>query len=69
MDPIEKVGHGMTYGGGTTAVLFGMDANTLGVIAGVVIGILGLLITWYFQRRRDQREQAEHAARMKGFNG
>ena len=66
MNPLEKAGHGMTYGGGTTAFLFGLDANTIGMICGVIIGLMGLAITWHYQRKRDRREQDEHDARMAG---
>ncbi len=60
----EKIAPAMTYGGGTGAVIFGMDANTVGMIAGVVIGVLGLLLTWFYKRREDKRRQSEHALRL-----
>jgi hypothetical protein len=61
-----KVG---TYGGGTSALVFGLTANELAALGGIVVGVLGLLVQWYFNRRRDRREQAEHLARMKAYGG
>lgn len=65
MNSIEKLGQGMTYGGGGSAILFGLDANTIGMLCGVLIGVAGLLITWYYQRRRDAREQEAHDQLMR----
>jgi Na+/glutamate symporter len=64
MNPIEKAAPGLMYGGGTGAFLFGLDANTVGMLAGVVIGVIGLLLTWHYSRKRDKREQEEHDLRM-----
>lgn len=63
MNP-EKIGSGMTYCGGGWAFFCGLDANTIGMILGVLIGLVGLGISWYYQRKRDVREQTEHDARM-----
>ena len=60
----ETVAKTMAYGGGGGAFLFGLDANTIGMIGGLIIGVVGLLLTWYYQRRRDKREQAEYDFRM-----
>lgn len=64
MNPIEKTAQAMTYGGSGGAFLFGLDSNTVGMICGVVIGVIGLVLTWYFQRKKDKREEAEHQRRM-----
>lgn len=56
-----KVG---TYGGGASAFVFGLTANEFAALSGIVVGVLGLLVQWYFNRRRDRREQAEFEARM-----
>lgn len=60
----ERVAPVMTYGGGTGAVIFGMDANTIGMIAGVIIGVLGLLLTWHYKRKDDRRRQIESDLRL-----
>lgn len=59
---VGKVG---TLGGGTSAFVFGLTANELAAVSGVIVAVLGLAVQWYFNRRRDKREQAEHLARMR----
>lgn len=59
---VGKVG---TYGGGTSAFVFGLTANELAAVVGVVVAVVGLIVQFYFSRRRDRREQAEHEARMR----
>lgn len=46
------------YGGaGATALLFGLDANEIAVIASAVFAGLSFMVHLYFSWRRDQREQ------------
>lgn len=59
-----KVG---AYGGGASAFFFGLTANELAALAGIVVGVLGLLVQWYFNRRRDRREHEEFIARMRQY--
>lgn len=59
---VGKVG---TYGGGTSALFFGLTASEFAAFVGAVVAVVGLLVQWYFNRRRDRREQAEHEARMR----
>ena len=56
--------------GGAVAGVFGWLAsvNWIG-LSGVLIALLGLLMNWYFQRRRDRRESAESAARIRAIEG
>lgn len=47
-------------GGGTLYALYGWAISSGGVaIIGVLITVLGFIVTLYFQRRRDQREAAD----------
>lgn len=57
-----KVG---TYGGGASAFVFGLSASEFAAFVGAVVAVVGLAVQWYFNRRRDRREQAEHLARMR----
>lgn len=61
---VGKVG---AVGGGASALFFGLTANELAALCGIVVGVLGLLVQWYYNRRRDRREQAEHEARMRSL--
>jgi Trk-type K+ transport system membrane component len=53
---------GMIVGGAAGMVGWLSQVNWIG-IAGVVVAVLGLLINFYFQVRRDRREAVESAAR------
>ncbi len=52
----------------TGAVGWLAQVNWLG-LSGVLIAILGLLVNFYFQHRRDKLEQAESLARIKALRG
>lgn len=64
---LAAVGKTATYVGGGTAFLGGLSANDIAALAGVVGVLVGLVMQWYFSRRKDQRELAEHRERMKGY--
>jgi hypothetical protein len=52
---IERAAQTATYGGSAGAVFFGLSANEFAAIAGVLIGVLGLIlqaaITIYFKHQ------------------
>jgi heme/copper-type cytochrome/quinol oxidase subunit 2 len=63
------------YTGATTTVGSWLLSSEFGVIAGLFVGVIGLLTNLYFQHRRDKREQRaheleeiEHARRMERMN-
>lgn len=35
-------------------------SSEFGILIGIVIGVLGLITNWYFQHKRDKREEKEH---------
>lgn len=51
-------------GGGGAAFFFGLTANEFAALTGVCVGVLGLCVQWFYSRRKDRRETAEHDARM-----
>ena len=57
MSIFEKAAPVMTYGGGTTTVLFSFSWNEIGVIVGILIGLIGLILQWYYKAREDVRSQ------------
>ncbi len=78
IDAGVQVGHKLTVGGSVTAVGSGamswLTENyqaiaSLGVLAGIVVGVSGLVITYYYQRKRDRREEAAHQARLRQISG
>ena len=67
IDPVLASGGKVTQTGAGTTLLGWMLSSEFGVFAGIVIGVSGLAMQWYYNRRRDRREQAEHEARMRGL--
>lgn len=61
------VGKVSTVVGGGTAFVGGLSANDIAALAGIVGLIVGLSMQWYFSRRKDRRETAEHEARMASY--
>lgn len=58
------VGHKMAQGGGWGAFIAWMLSERGVALAGIVIGIVGLCIQWYYRRKQDRREQEAHERRM-----
>lgn len=71
MDNVESVlaAFGLKTTGGGAVVAFAGWAFSSAAAAwfGAVVGLVGLCVTWHFNRKRDAREQREHEARMKGL--
>lgn len=68
---IEAVGASVankaTFGGAAAGFLGWLaQVNWIG-LAGVLIALAGLALNYYFQHRRDMREQAESAARIQAY--
>lgn len=66
---VSKTAAGATFFGSGTAIFGGLSANELAAVGGLFVGLAGLAVSWYFNWKRDQREQREHEARMKGLSG
>ncbi len=62
---MASIGSKTTTAGASVSIFGWLTSSDAGVVFGVIIGIVGLLINWWFKRRSDQREQAEHEALMK----
>lgn len=58
------VGKTASIGGGVSAFFFGLTANEFAALVGVVVGVIGLGVQWYYNRRRDKREQELHAVKL-----
>lgn len=53
----------MTAGGGISVAGFVFSSQIIAVL-GFCVALAGLAVNWYYQAKRDKREQAEHLARM-----
>jgi hypothetical protein len=71
MDNIEAwlvaLGLKTSTGGALVAFVGWLSSSAAAAWFGALVGMAGLLITWWFSRRRDRREQEEHDAKMKGL--
>lgn len=56
-----------TFGGGVSAILFGLSAYDVAAITGAVVAVLGLCLQWYYNRRRDRREERESKVRIERY--
>jgi hypothetical protein len=68
---LAAVGGKVTWGGAGAAVFGWATSSGFGVLVGAFGVVCGLLMQWYYNRRRDRREeaadrraQAEHERRM-----
>lgn len=62
---MAALGSKATYTGASTSIVGWFLSSQFGVLAGILIGIAGLCINWYYRHKQDKREEAEHKRRMK----
>ena len=63
---MAAVGSKVTYTGASTSVLAWMLSSEFGILLGIVLGLGGFIVNWYYKHKQDKREEIEHARRM-GF--
>ena len=56
-----------TYGGAATIGLGWLLSNEFAVLMGMVLGLCGLAVNWYYRAKADRRHEAEHLARMEKY--
>jgi hypothetical protein len=64
---IAAVGSKATYTGAGMTVGGWLLSSEFAVLMGIVIGVAGLLVNWFYRHRQDERERAEHEARMRAY--
>ncbi len=67
-EALIKGGNVSWFGGSGVAIFGWLNATEWAAVGGFLVGAGGLLVSAYFNRRRDQREQAEHENRMKRWS-
>jgi hypothetical protein len=66
--PLIKTGAAVaTYGGSAGAVFFGLKADEFAALAGVVIALLGLIVTWWYKHKHYKLAEHATAARLHGY--
>lgn len=64
---IAAAGSKTTYAGAGMTVGGWLLSSEFAVLVGIVIGVAGFLVNWYYRHKQDLRERAEHQARMRGY--
>jgi hypothetical protein len=65
-DTIADAGSKVTYAGGGSAFLFGMTANELAAIGGLIIAVIGLIINGVFKWLAHRAMLEHHKQIQKG---
>lgn len=63
---IAAIGQKAMYSGGTVAFIGGISANSIAAIGGLIVGVIGLIVTIVYKHRADQRAERLFQRRMRG---
>ena len=61
---MAALGSKVTYGGVGASVAGWMLSSEFAALAGLVLGLAGFALNWYYRHKADKRAQAEHFAKM-----
>jgi hypothetical protein len=61
---MAAVGSKATYTGASTTVFAWMLSSEFGILLGIMLGLGGFIVNWYYKHKQDKREEVEHARRM-----
>lgn len=62
---VAAVANKVTLIGSAGSVFSWLNSSNFGMWAGIVIGVIGLLVNWYFKSQTNRREQQAHEAFLK----
>ena len=62
---IAAVGSKATYTGAGMTISGWFLSSEFAVRAGIVLGVAGFTVNWYYKHKQDRREQAVHDLRMR----
>jgi hypothetical protein len=62
---MAAVGSKVTYGGASTSVVSWLLSSEFGILMGILIGLSGLIINWYYRHKEDKRRQEEHERKLR----
>lgn len=61
---LAAVGSKATYTGAGASVLGWLMSSQAGILFGIILGVGGFMVNWYYRAKEDKRQQAEHERRM-----
>lgn len=66
---VAAIANKVAYAGSGTAVIFGLTANEVAAVGGLIVAVLGVIVQWYYKRKSDRRESELHTARLNDLWG
>jgi hypothetical protein len=64
---MAAIGSKATYGGASTSVVSWLLSSEFGILMGILIGVTGLVINWYYRYKDDRRKEEEHKLRISKY--
>jgi len=61
---LAALGSKVTYGGAGASVAGWLLSSQFAVLSGLILGLAGFFLNWYYRHKADKRAQAEHYAKM-----
>lgn len=53
-----------TYAGAGMSITGWLLSNEFAILFGLILGLAGFIVNWYYKHKDDRRKEREHAARM-----
>lgn len=63
---MAAAGSKATYTGAGASIMGWVLSSEFGILVGVVLGVGGFVVNWYYRAKEDKRREEEHSRRM-GF--
>ena len=64
---LAALGSKATYTGAGTSILAWLVSSQAAFLFGIVLGMGGFVVNWYYKHREDKRQQVEFERRMKDY--
>lgn len=61
---MAAIGSKATYTGAGASIVGWLTSSQAGIMFGILLGVGGFLVNWYYRHKEDKRQQAEHDRRM-----
>lgn len=61
---MAAAGSKATYTGAGASLMGWVLSSEFGVLIGLLLGLGGFIVNWYYKHKEDKRQQREHEARM-----
>ena len=64
---MAAAGSKATYAGAGASTMGWLLSSEFGVLIGLVLGVGGFVLNWYYRHKEDKRQQVEHERRMGAY--